>query len=117
MLWPSRDPSREIASALVLLGVMATFGATDSVWAQEIPAHPRQLSFEGLDFEPPASERHRHTLANGALRGRTDGSVAGLTASGFVFVAPQAAVEVDLQPGDGDEVGPVRSVQDFVEGF
>ena len=48
MLWPSRDPSREIASALVLLGVMATFGATDSVWAQEIPAHPRQLSFEGL---------------------------------------------------------------------
>ena len=67
MLGLSRDPSREIASALVLVGVMATFGATDSVWAQAIPAHPRQLSFEGLDFEPPASERHRHTLANGVV--------------------------------------------------
>ena len=37
------------------------------VFAQEptIPDHPRNLFFESLEFEPPSSERHRHTLANG----------------------------------------------------
>lgn len=30
-----------------------------------IPAHPRELAFEPLDFEPPAAARHRHTLPGG----------------------------------------------------
>ena len=37
------------------------------VFAQEptIPDHPRNLFFEPLEFEPPSSESHRHTLVNG----------------------------------------------------
>ncbi|SVD54405.1 uncharacterized protein METZ01_LOCUS407259, partial [marine metagenome] len=30
-----------------------------------IPEHPKNLFFEPLEFEPPSSESHRHTLANG----------------------------------------------------
>jgi predicted Zn-dependent peptidase len=33
--------------------------------APTIPDHPRNLFFEPLEFEPPISESHRHTLANG----------------------------------------------------
>ena len=38
----------------------------------DIVAHPRELSFDALSFDPPAAERHRHTLANGGrgVRGR-----------------------------------------------
>ena len=38
-------------------------------WAhgQTIPAHPRDLRFELLDFDPPASERYRYELSNGVV--------------------------------------------------
>ncbi len=32
-----------------------------------IPAHPSQLEFGGLDFEPPRPEDHRHELPHGAI--------------------------------------------------
>ena len=35
--------------------------------------------------------------------------------SGFVFVAPQPALEVDLEAGDGDEVGPALALDQVVE--
>ena len=35
--------------------------------AQTIPAHPRDLRFEVLDFEPPDAADHRHVLSNGVV--------------------------------------------------
>ena len=35
--------------------------------AQPIPAHPRDLRFEGLDFDPPVAADHRHVLSNGVV--------------------------------------------------
>ena len=40
-----------------------------------------------------------------------------LQLSGFVLVAPQSPLEVDLESGDGDEVGPAFSVAEVVEGL
>lgn len=35
--------------------------------AEEIPAHPRELSFEPLVFDPPHPRDHRHVLSNGMV--------------------------------------------------
>ncbi len=35
--------------------------------AQSIPAHPRELAFEDLSFEPPDAATHRHELSNGVV--------------------------------------------------
>ena len=35
--------------------------------APGIPAHPRELTFEPLAFEPPRAARHRHTLPGGGV--------------------------------------------------
>ena len=35
--------------------------------APGIPAHPRELTFEPLAFEPPRAARHRHTLPGGGI--------------------------------------------------
>ncbi len=35
--------------------------------AKEIPAHPSQLKFSTLDYEPPKSADHRHDLPGGAV--------------------------------------------------
>ena len=35
--------------------------------APGIPAHPRELTFEPLAFEPPRAARHRHTLPGGVV--------------------------------------------------
>ena len=49
------------------LGVLfAGFAAPEAV-AQPIPAHPRDLVFEDLEFEPPDPDAHRHELSNGAV--------------------------------------------------
>jgi len=53
------------AAALALL---ALTGAPAPAAAQEpaaIPAHPRDLVFDPLDFEPPRPADHRHTLSGG----------------------------------------------------
>jgi len=34
---------------------------------QELASHPRDLVFEGLDFEPPDATQYRHELAHGAV--------------------------------------------------
>jgi len=50
----------------VLLTVLLIAGP--AVMAQqEIPGHPRDLVFAGLDFEPPDALRYRHELQNGAV--------------------------------------------------
>ena len=33
----------------------------------DIPAHPSELKYAGLDFEPPRAEEHRHELPRGAV--------------------------------------------------
>ncbi len=47
--------------ALLLLAPHAPAAAQTS-----IPAHPRDLTFEPLDFDPPSAARHRHTLPGGS---------------------------------------------------
>ena len=37
------------------------------VAAQPIPAHPRDLSFDPLDFDAPDARSHRHELSNGVV--------------------------------------------------
>ena len=46
--------------ALLLLAPHAPAAAQSA-----IPAHPRDLAFEPLDFEPPRAAQHRHTLPGG----------------------------------------------------
>ena len=58
--------SRIALTVLVVVSTL-TLGVTETAWAQTIPAHPRQLVFDGLDFEPPSADRHRHVLANGVV--------------------------------------------------
>ena len=60
-------PRRHGVLSLRVLVVFVILATAQTVSAQAIPAHPRQLSFEPLEFEPPAAERHRHTLSNGVL--------------------------------------------------
>ncbi len=54
-----------IRRVLMLLFVVVFVGGATGVAAQSIPAHPRDLAFEDLEFEPPAADRHRHVLSNG----------------------------------------------------
>lgn len=51
------------AAVVTVLLVAASAAAT----AQEIPAHPANLEFRPLDFEPPAAGEHRHVLSNGVV--------------------------------------------------
>ena len=48
---------------VLLLLVLAP--ATAVVQTQAIVTHPRDLTFDPLDFAPPNAARHRHTLSNG----------------------------------------------------
>ena len=43
---------------VVVITIAALGGVTATTSAQTIPAHPRQLTFDALEFEPPAAERH-----------------------------------------------------------
>ena len=61
----SRHPRDGLVARLLV--VVVILGTAHTVSAQAIPAHPRQLSFEPLDFEPPDAEQHRHTLSNGVV--------------------------------------------------
>ncbi len=47
--------------------VAAVVGVSATTSAQTIPTHPRELTFDALEFEPPAAERHRHALSNGVV--------------------------------------------------
>ena len=49
------------------LGVLFVGFAAPAAVAQPIPAHPRDLVFEDLAFEPPDPAAHRHELSNGAV--------------------------------------------------
>ena len=48
--------------AVLLVGL-----AVPAAVAQPIPAHPRDLVFEDLSFEPPDPAAHRHELSNGVV--------------------------------------------------
>ena len=65
----SRPPTHRVLARLILVifAIFVIAATAQTVLAQDIPAHPRQLSFEALEFEPPAAERHRHVLSNGVV--------------------------------------------------
>ena len=48
---------------LLMLGVLLVVLALPA-GAQQIPAHPRDLTFDSLTFEPPDAASHRHVLSN-----------------------------------------------------
>ena len=50
-----------------LVAAFALAAVVAPVHAQTIPAHPRDLTFEPLEFDPPSAARHRHTLSNGVV--------------------------------------------------
>ena len=47
--------------------VMLVLTSASVASAQAIAAHPRELSFDPLEFEPPVADGHRHTLPNGVV--------------------------------------------------
>ena len=53
--------------ALALVAVAVCITTTAWAQSQRIPAHPRDLTFELLEFEPPDAARHRRTLTNGVV--------------------------------------------------
>ena len=58
-------PIRGLVVAACLI-VLAGWPAAPA-GAQPIPAHPSDLRFEPLDFDPPDAASHRHVLSNGAV--------------------------------------------------
>ena len=56
--------ARPLRLALV---VWLVLGSAYGVTAQTVATHPRELTFAPLEFEPPVSVRHRHTLSNGVV--------------------------------------------------
>ena len=48
-------------------GVLLAGLGVPAALAQSFPAHPRDLVFEDLSFEPPDPAAHRHELSNGAV--------------------------------------------------
>ncbi|NKB88623.1 MAG: hypothetical protein GKS06_10420 [Acidobacteria bacterium] len=55
-------------STHILTGALAIATlASTAVAQQERVAHPRDLAFPGLEFEPPNGDEYRHELANGAV--------------------------------------------------
>ena len=49
------------------MGVLGVVFAAPAAVAQPLPAHPRDLVFEELEFEPPDPAVHRHELSNGVV--------------------------------------------------
>ncbi len=52
---------------VAVLAVGLSLLAVGAVSAQPIPAHPADLSYDLLDFTPPAAADHRHELSNGVV--------------------------------------------------
>ena len=53
--------------SVAVLAVGLSLVAAGAVSAQPIPAHPADLSYDLLDFTPPAAADHRHELSNGVV--------------------------------------------------
>ena len=51
----------------VALGVMLLLLTGVLSAGQPIPRHPSDLTYELLDFTPPAASDHRHELSNGVV--------------------------------------------------
>ena len=56
------DAPRRVALVLALAGLVVAVPT-----AQTIPAHPNDLVFTPLEFEPPVADEHRHVLSNGVV--------------------------------------------------
>ena len=48
-----------------LLALLVLAAQVPAAAQTAIPAHPRDLTFEPLDFDPPRAAQHRHTLSGG----------------------------------------------------
>ena len=49
----------------IIAGAASILAITGAALADAIPAHPEELTFEPLEFEPPDARDFRHTLSNG----------------------------------------------------
>ena len=58
-------PVRALVALACLVAALAWTPVAAS--AQPIPAHPRDLRFEPLVFDPPGAPSHRHVLSNGVV--------------------------------------------------
>ena len=47
--------------------LLVSVAIAGSAYGQTVPAHPRDLAFEALEFDPPEAARHRHELSNGVV--------------------------------------------------
>ena len=52
---------------LLLVVLLLAPAAPAAAQAPAIPAHPRDLTFEPLAFDPPSAAQHRHTLSGGGV--------------------------------------------------
>ena len=63
--------SNGVRTHVVVLFVVGVFGTglspLQDLQAQTIPTHPRELTFDGLTFDPPEAASHRHELNNGVV--------------------------------------------------
>ena len=63
--------SNGVRTHVVVLFVVGLFGTglspLQDLQAQTIPTHPRELTFDGLTFDPPEAASHRHELNNGVV--------------------------------------------------
>ena len=60
-----------VRAHLIVFVVVWVFGicvsSLQDLQAQTIPSHPRELTFDGLTFDPPEAASHRHELDNGVV--------------------------------------------------
>ncbi len=63
--------SNGVRAHIVVFVAVCVFGVGVSplqdLQAQTIPSHPRELTFDGLTFDPPEAASHRHELDNGVV--------------------------------------------------
>ncbi|MFW6198287.1 MAG: M16 family metallopeptidase [Acidobacteriota bacterium] len=61
---PRHDRPAALIAAMALALTLAVSGSSTAA-QQQIPAHPSELEFPPLDFEPPSPDEYRHELDNG----------------------------------------------------
>ncbi len=60
---------RHISTLLILVGLILppVVSHGQSVLSPEIPAHPRELKYPELKYNPPKKDQYRHVLSNGVV--------------------------------------------------
>lgn len=59
--------NRKFLSAFLAVMLLALSPVSLMAQQQQIPAHPRELKYSPLSYEPPKREQYRHVLSNGVV--------------------------------------------------